>query len=122
MISMRLPGISKIKILSDSFEQDPAFSLKELVSQSFGVFEEPAHDVVWRFSAEAAPVARQFVFHHSQQCEETDTGELIVRFRAGGLLEMAWHLLTWGDHMEVFEPVGLRDLMPAVRLSWPALP
>lgn len=117
-----LPGISKIKILTDSFEQDPAFSLKDIVSQSFGVFEEPAHDVVWRFSAEAAPVARQFVFHHSQQCEDTASGELIVRFRAGGLLEMAWHLLTWGDHVEVVEPVGLKELMPTKPHTWPALP
>lgn len=117
-----LPGISKIKLLTDSFEQDPAFSLKDLASRSFGVFEEPAHDVVWRFSAEAAPVARQFVFHHSQQCEDTDAGELIVRFRAGGLLEMAWHLLTWGDHVEALEPVELKELMPLVSLAWPALP
>lgn len=117
-----LPGISKIKLLTDSSEQDPAFSLKDLVSQSFGVFEEPAHDVVWRFSAEAAPVARQFVFHHSQQCEETDTGQLIVKFSAGGLLEMAWHLVTWGDHVEVLEPAALRELMPRRPHSWPALP
>lgn len=35
-----LPSISKIKLLPDSFERDPAFNLRELVSQSFGVFEE----------------------------------------------------------------------------------
>lgn len=117
-----LPSISKIKVLPDSFERDPAFNLKELVSQSFGVFEEKAHNVVWRFSAEAAPAARQFLFHHSQQCEDTETGELIVRFRAGGLLEMAWHLLKWGDHVEVLEPAELKELMPDAHLSWPALP
>lgn len=117
-----LPSISKVKILQDSFERDPAFSLKKLVSQSFGVFEEKAHSVVWRFSAEAAPAAKQFLFHHSQQCEDTEAGELIVRFRAGGLLEMAWHLLKWGDHVEVLEPAELKALMPDARLSWPALP
>lgn len=117
-----LPSISKIKLLPDSFERDPAFNLRELVSQSFGVFEEPAQDIVWRFSAEAAPAARQFLFHHSQQCEETEAGELIVRFRAGGLLEMAWHLLKWGDHVEILAPPELRELMPEVRQTWPALP
>ena len=117
-----LPSISKIKLLPDSFERDPAFNLRELVSQSFGVFEEPAQDIVWRFSAEAAPAARQFLFHHSQQCEETEAGELIVRFRAGGLLEMAWHLLKWGDHVEILSPPELRELMPEARQTWPALP
>jgi predicted DNA-binding transcriptional regulator YafY len=117
-----LSAISKIKILPDAFERDPAFNLKELVSQSFGVFEEQASDIVWRFSAEAAPTARQYLFHHSQQFEDADNGELIVRFRAGGLLEMAWHLLQWGDHVEVLEPAELKRLMPEPRLSWPALP
>lgn len=117
-----LPSIGKIKLLPDGFERDPAFNLKQLTEFSFGVFEEVPHDVVWRFSANAASAARQFLFHHSQTCEETDTGELIVRFRAGGLLEMAWHLLTWGDQVEVIAPQRLRDLMPALRHNWPALP
>ena len=31
-------------------------------------------------------------------------GSLLVRFRAGGALEMCWHLFTWGDHVEVLVP------------------
>lgn len=31
---------------------------------------------------------------------------LLVRFRAGGALEMSWHLYTWGDAVEVIEPKG----------------
>jgi predicted DNA-binding transcriptional regulator YafY len=54
--------------------------------------------------------------------EDAEGGELIVRFRAGGLLEMAWHLLQWGNHVEVLAPTELKELMPEVRLSWPALP
>jgi predicted DNA-binding transcriptional regulator YafY len=117
-----LPSISKLKLETDGFERDPGFSLKEFVSHSFGVFEEAPVDVVWRFSAEAAPLARTFVFHHSQSVEDEADGKLIVRFRAGGLLEMAWHLLSWGDQVEVIEPAALRDLLPEKAQSWPALP
>ena len=117
-----LPSISNIKILRESFDQDPDFSLKDLVSQSFGVFDEPAQDVVWRFSAKAAPAARQFLFHHTQKYEDIENGELIVRFRAGGMLEMAWHLLKWGDDVEDLEPAELKELMPDTLFSWPALP
>lgn len=117
-----LPSISKLKLEADGFERDPSFSLKEFVSQSFGVFEEPPVDVVWRFSAQAAPLARTFVFHHSQSIEDEPDGKLVVRFRAGGLLEMAWHLLSWGDHVEVVEPVALREMLPQVMPNWPALP
>jgi predicted DNA-binding transcriptional regulator YafY len=117
-----LPSISKLKLEADGFERDPSFSLKEFVSHSFGVFEEDPVDVVWRFSAEAAPLAGAFVFHPSQSVEDEADGKLVVRFRAGGLLEMAWHLMSWGDQVEVIEPAALRALMPTKAQSWPALP
>ena len=31
-------------------------------------------------------------------------GRLKVTFEAGGLMEMGWHLLMWGDHVEVKKP------------------
>lgn len=117
-----LPSIGKLRLEQDSFERDPAFRLKEFVSQSFGVFEEQPVDVVWRFSPIAAPLARTFVFHHSQSMEDEVDGSLIVRFRAGGLLEMAWHLTSWGEQVEVLEPTALRKLMPETVFKWPALP
>lgn len=64
-------------------------------------------DVVWRFSPEAAPDARRFRFHPSQTLEDAPDGSLIVRFRAGGMLEMCWHLFRWGDQVEVLEPEAL---------------
>ena len=117
-----LPSIGKLRLEQDSFERDPAFNLKDFVSQSFGVFEEKPVNVVWRFSAEAAPFARTFVFHHSQEIEDQPNGELVVRFCAGGLLEMAWHLMSWGDQVEVIEPASLREILPISPPSWPAFP
>ena len=117
-----LPSISKLRLEQDSFERDPGFTLKEFVSQSFGVFEEPPVDVVWKFSKEAEPLARSFVFHHTQSFEDEPDGGLTVRFRAGGLLEMAWHVLSWGQNIEVVEPQALRELLPFEAPTWPALP
>ena len=117
-----LPSIGKLKIEQAVFERDPNFSLRDFVSGSFGVFEEPPVDVVWRFSAEAAAHAKQFVFHSSQTMEEQPDGSLLVRLRAGGLLEMAWHLLSWGQHVEVLEPTALKEMLPSGPLDWPALP
>ncbi len=117
-----LPQISKLRLLSDSFDRDPDFNLGEFVAPSFGVYEEEPVDVVWRFSAEAAPIARQFQFHPSQTVELCDDGTMLVRFHAGGLLEMAWHLMTWGRHVTVIEPAALRDMLPETMPDWPALP
>lgn len=117
-----LPQISRLRLLPESFDRDPDFSLRDFVAPSFGVYEEAPVDVVWRFSAEAAPIARQFQFHASQTVETDDDGRMIVRFHAGGLLEMAWHLMTWGRHVEVLAPQALRDLLPETMPDWPALP
>lgn len=117
-----LPSIKKLKIEKEGFIRSPEFNLRSFVSNSFGVFEEPPVNVVWRFSAEAAPLARAFVFHHSQKMEEDGEGRLIVRFYAGGLLEMAWHLVMWGAHVEVLEPSELKRMMPFEKIQWPALP
>jgi predicted DNA-binding transcriptional regulator YafY len=117
-----LPQISKPRLLPESFERDPGFDLGARIAGNFGVFEEPAVDVAWRFSPAAAPTARQFEFHPTQVLEPQEDGSLVVRFRAGGLLEMAWHLLTWGRHVEVLEPAALRDMLPDQAPDWPALP
>lgn len=117
-----LPQISKLRLLAESFDRDPDFNLSEFVAPSFGVYEEEPVDVVWRFSAESAPIARQFQFHPSQTVEIREDGTMLVSFHAGGLLEMAWHLMTWGQHVEVIEPAALRDLLPTTMPDWPALP
>ena len=36
---------------------------------------------------------------------------MIVRFRASGMLELAWHLFTWGNKIKIVSPTSLRDLM-----------
>lgn len=117
-----LPQISRPRLLDDSFVRDEGFDLRMLVSHSFGVFAEDPQDIVWKFTPEAAPIARQFEFHPSQTAEAQADGSLLVRFRAGGLLEMAWHLMTWGRHVEVLEPVALKEMLPAELPDWPALP
>ena len=66
--------------------------------------------MVWRFTPKAAADARQFLFHPTQRFEEEPDGSLIVRFHAGGALEMCWHLFTWGGEVEVMSPPRLNKL------------
>lgn len=117
-----LPQISAARLMSESFTRPADFDLKTLAAESFGVFREPAHDVIWRFSATAAPIAQHFAFHPTQHSETLADGRLEVRFRAGGLLEMAWHLVTWGRHVEVIAPDALIALLPDPMPDWPVLP
>ena len=36
---------------------------------------------------------------------------MIVRFRASGMLELAWHLFTWGDKIEIIAPQLLKTTL-----------
>lgn len=104
-----LSHIRQVRIGEAGFRRDPAFSLQTFAERSFGVFQEQPMEVVWRFRPDTAPIARDYLFHPNQQMEQQRDGSLIVRFRAGGLTEMAWHLYTWGDGVEVLEPSQLKE-------------
>jgi len=117
-----LPNIESVEILEEGFTRDPAFSLAVYAERSFGLFQEEPFDVAWKFTPEAAPTAREFVFHPTQTQEDLPDGSLIVRFRAGGWLEMAWHLFRWGDQVEALEPARLADAVRDHRPAWPGLP
>ena len=117
-----LPNIERVVPQDEYFERDDEFSLEAFSQQSFGVFQEAPFQVVWRFSPRAAPDAQDFLFHPDQEAEPQQDGSLIVRFAAGGALEMCWHLYAWGDDVEVLEPQTLRDMVNSNRQSWPGLP
>jgi predicted DNA-binding transcriptional regulator YafY len=106
-----LANITRVSVSRRPFARDPAFSLRAFSERAFGVYQEPPQDIVWRFTPEAAPSAGDYEFHPTQQLEPQPDGGLIVRFRAGGLLEMCWHLYTWGDAVTVLAPPELKRKM-----------
>lgn len=103
-----LANIREVETLAEGFARREDFSLHRYADQSFGVFQEDPFDVVWRVAPEAAADARDYLFHPHQQLEDQDDGSLLVRFRAGGHVEMCWHLFTWNGAIEVIEPHWLR--------------
>ena len=96
------------------------FSFQEFLGTSFGVFQERPYNILWRFDADVADAALEWRFHRSQQCRRMRDGRLEVSFRAGGINEMAWHLMTWGDKVEVVKPKilidRLREFKDAIRV------
>jgi predicted DNA-binding transcriptional regulator YafY len=101
-----LSRIRNVEPLDEDFEEDQNFSLEEHAARSFGVYQEPPFDVEWCFTPAVADEAEKFLFHPSQQVSHNPDGSLTVRFKAGGRLEMAWHLFTWGREVTVVKPAG----------------
>ena len=121
----RVDVIENVKVSEEYFTRPKDFDLQAFADQAFGVFQRDGtqEDIVWRFIPEAAPHAAGYLFHPSQTEEYLPDGSLIIRFRATGLLEMAWHLYAWGDKVEVVEPKALRDMISKHKRSdFPAMP
>ncbi|WP_223428949.1 helix-turn-helix transcriptional regulator [Tateyamaria pelophila] len=106
-----LAGFERIELSNEGFERPEGFDLQAWMQRSFGVWQEDIYDVVWRFTPAAAPDARTYLFHATQEMIDEPDGSLTVRFRAGGLREMCWHLFRWGDQVQVLEPQTLRELV-----------
>lgn len=99
-----LSNIQKVEILDIPFNILPNFSLSKYAEQSFGAFHEEPFDVEWLFDKDVAEEASHYIFHPTQTMIKNKDGSLTVKFRAGGRLEMDWHLYTWGKHVKVMKP------------------
>ena len=104
----RMANMSEARITGEIFEPDPGFDLQRYAERSFGTFQEKPVQVFLRFDAAVARDASAFLFHPTQSIEENSDGSLTVRFKAGGIDEMCWHLFTWGDSVTVVKPARLR--------------
>ena len=101
-----LSNIKEIEILPETYQIPDNFSLAKHAEKSFGVFQEEPFEVEWQFDKEVAEDAKRYIFHPTQKMKENKDGSLTVKFKAGGRLEMDWHLYTWGEHVKVIKPKG----------------
>jgi predicted DNA-binding transcriptional regulator YafY len=104
-----LANVERVELAGAYFVRHADFNLQTYASRSFGVFQEAKQEVVWEFSPDSAADAQEFNFHPTETKRILPNGSLEVRFVAGGLLEMAWHLFTWGSAVRVTRPTPLRE-------------
>ena len=87
------------------------FDLDAYANRSFGIYQDAVEDVVLRAPPHGAEDALGWRFHPSQRIEPQPDGSVVVRFRASGMLELAWHLFSWGDKIEILAPDSLKAVM-----------
>ena len=109
--TFRLDRMSAVEA-QDGMAPAPAdFNLAAFASQSFGIYQDEIEDVVLKVSAQGATEARGWRWHPTQTLEDQPDGGVVVRFRASGMRELAWHLFTWGDQVEIVAPERLKTVM-----------
>ena len=107
----RLDRIFDVAVTERAAVRAKAFSLQDYADESFGIFHDDTEDVVLQITPAGREDALRWRFHANQQVEPRDDGSVIVRFRASGMLELAWHLFTWGDKVRVLAPDVLRTTL-----------
>lgn len=121
----RVEDIMRAEATDKVFDYPANFSVAAYAEQAFGSYHNPDEfgEVVWKFAPRAAARAQRFQFHPSQKTVLLKDGSLMVQFSASGHLEMAWHLYSWGDAVEVISPESLKQLVnPFRRADFAALP
>jgi len=109
----RLDRIRDITVLEAPATAPDGFSLQDYADESFGIYRDAIEDVVLLVTPEGAEDALRWRFHANQQVEARPDGSVVVRFRAAGMRELAWHLFTWGDRVRVVSPEILRQTLVA---------
>ena len=109
--TFRLDRMSSVTA-GEGIARPPAdFNLATFASQSFGIYQDQIEDVVLRIAPEAASEARSWRWHPTQTLEDCDDGSVIVRFRASGMRELAWHLFSWSGQAAILAPERLKEVM-----------
>jgi predicted DNA-binding transcriptional regulator YafY len=107
----RLDRIFDVQVADRPAARRPDFSLQDYADQSFGIYHDDTEDVVLQVTPAGREDALRWRFHANQEVEPQADGSVVVRFRASGMLELAWHLFTWGDKVRVLAPDVLRNTL-----------
>jgi predicted DNA-binding transcriptional regulator YafY len=109
--SWRLDRIENLRVLDTPGIPPHGFSLTNFANDLFGFFDEKPQDVILYVLPAGMDDLKNFRFHASQAVETLPSGGALVRFRASGMQELVWHLFSWGNKVEIIEPVSLRQSM-----------
>lgn len=108
LVTLAIDRIRAVEVTDETFAVDPAFDLKELEAESFGVVWERPVVVVVRFQADQEPYVREREWHPTQRIRTLRDGRVELTFRAGETFEIMRWILAWGDAAEVVKPRALR--------------
>jgi predicted DNA-binding transcriptional regulator YafY len=111
--SFRFDRMREVTVEAAPAAPPAGFCLSDFADESFGIYHGAVEEIVLRISPEKASDALAWRFHARQSVTQEPDGSVRVVFRAGGMLELAWHLFTWGDAVEILSPPILRETLIA---------
>lgn len=101
--------IRRADLLDEEFDRRADFDESEYVTRGFGVLHGPVHEVTVHFTASVAHLARERLWHPTQQIAELPDGSCDVHLRAAGILEIAAWIASFGGKLRAVSPPELVD-------------
>jgi predicted DNA-binding transcriptional regulator YafY len=100
-----------LKLTEDRFALPPDYSTRERFRDLFGLVEDKPHHIVLHVDATLAHLFEEAQWHQSQEVIRLKDGGVEVRFTAGGLEEIAWWVMSYGEAVIVVDPPELVQLV-----------
>ncbi|HYF22656.1 MAG TPA: WYL domain-containing protein [Caulobacteraceae bacterium] len=107
----RLDRVEALEVIELAGSPPPGFDLQAFADRSFGIYQDEVEEVRLIILPHGAEDALGWRFHSTQTLEARPDGSVAVSFRASGMRELAWHLFSWGDKVEVLAPERLKTLL-----------
>jgi predicted DNA-binding transcriptional regulator YafY len=116
--TFKLERIKDVELTVQRFEPSVRPDAPAYLARAWMVSGEEPATVHLRFSdADAARRALETRWHPSQREQVMPDGSVDMWFEVAGLLEITPWILSWGDTVEVLEPLELRKRVSAVAMA-----
>ena len=100
--------ITEVVILSERFEIPLEYQPEKQFDEAFGIVTEEPYSIRLRFSNVVAHTIAERIWHPSQKIRKLRNGSVELSFTAGGKMEILSWILSYGNHVELLEPMELR--------------
>ena len=110
MRTFKIERIREVRVTPRSFEPPEGATLERDLRRGWDIIaDQPATEVVLRFSPAVADRVLETTWHPLQKTERAHDGTLIWRSTVSGVIEIRLWILSWGEDVEVLEPPELRN-------------
>jgi predicted DNA-binding transcriptional regulator YafY len=97
-------------VTSQSYDIPTDFDANSYLASAWGIVADgELQTVKLRFDPKVATIIEEVVWHPSQMVERQPDGSAIVTLTVLDTVELHSWILSWGENVEVLEPVELRE-------------
>jgi len=83
------------------------YAPENIIKDAFGIIGGPVEDITLRFSKHTSLYIQERIWHHSQELEAAEGGEVLLKLRVGIAHELKSWILGFGPDVTVIAPLKL---------------